>query len=47
MIIYLEYALEELQELDETSASLIEMAIVNLRKAGPPHEVPHYKRKLS
>ena len=47
MIVYLEYALEELAELDEISASLIQMAIMNLRAAGLPEPVVNYKHKLS
>ena len=47
MIVYLEYALDELAELDEVSASLIQMAIMNLRDSDPRQPLPHYKHKLS
>jgi hypothetical protein len=47
MIIYLEYALDELAEIDEISASLIQMAITNLRGGDPRQPVPNYKHKLS
>lgn len=47
MIVYLEYALEELAELDEVSASLIQMAILNLRASDPQAAALHYTRKLS
>jgi hypothetical protein len=47
MIVYLEYALEELAELDEVSASLIQMAILNLRGSDPQEAALNYTRKLS
>ena len=47
MIVYLEYALEELAELDEISASLIQMAILNLRASDPQGAALNYTHKLS
>jgi hypothetical protein len=47
MIVYLEYALEELAELDEISASLIQMAILNLRACDPREPALNYTHKLS
>jgi hypothetical protein len=47
MIVYLEYALEELAELDEISASLIQLAISNLRASDPQEPALNYTHKLS
>jgi hypothetical protein len=47
MIVYLEYALKELAELDEISASLIQMAIMNLRTTDRREPPGNYKHKLS
>ena len=47
MIVYLEYALEELAEVDEISASLIQMAILNLRASDPRKPALNYTHKLS
>jgi hypothetical protein len=47
MIVYLEYALQELAELDEISASLIQMAILNLRVCDPQEPALNYTHKLS
>ena len=44
---YLQYALEDLAEIDKTSAALIEKAIMNLRDSNPQGAARTYLQKLS
>jgi hypothetical protein len=47
LIMYLQYALEDLAEIDKTSAALIEKAIMNLRDSNPQGAARTYLQKLS
>jgi hypothetical protein len=47
LIVYLQYALDELTLLDETSAGLIQMAILNLQDENSPSRLDYHNPRLS